>query len=377
MNKSAEQVGKTTKQVGKTTKQVGKTTKQVGKTTKQVGKTTKQVGKTTKQVGKTTKQVGKTTKQVGKSAEKVDKTTRQRKPDKRSSYEYNDKYVKRSHYLFDMITNLLENCNDPEELAAMNRNKQGRPFVYTRSLIAIVSRVRDIIRLPYRSCEGMCEAAMKEGYPDFTTLFRRINTQNVSVKDSLSKTTCENFSINMIPDGTGLTPFTRSEYIRIVHKVRRGFIRLVIMIDRDTQEILSFSITNSSTGEQPVFKGLLEDALRNMDIEPDARRRQVKEQKNHKSKTYPKITMTADGGFDTRKIFSMCRELDITPNIRVQTNSNTKARGVDRARSNVVLEQLGGPDATPMKLASLPESEREANRKEWKKQVDYGLRLAC
>ena len=27
-----------------------------------------------------------------------------------------------------------------------------------------------------------------------------------------------------------------------------------------------------------------------------------------------------------------------------------------------------------MKFASLPESEREANRKEWKKQVDYGLR---
>ncbi len=41
-----------------------------------------------------------------------------------------------------------------------------------------------------------------------------------------------------------------------------------------------------------------------------------KSKKNHKSKTYPKITMTADGVFDTRKIFSMCRELDITPNIR-------------------------------------------------------------
>ena len=99
------------------------------------------MNKSAEQVDKTTR-LGKSAEKVGKSAEKVDKTTRQRKPDKRSSYEYNDKYVKRSHYLFDMITNLLENCNDPEELAAMNRNKQGRPFVYTRVTVQPLPKFR-------------------------------------------------------------------------------------------------------------------------------------------------------------------------------------------------------------------------------------------
>ncbi len=118
-------------------------------------------------MNKSAEKVDKTTTQVGKSAEKVDKTTKQRKPDTRSSYEYNDKYVKRAYYLFDMMVNLIENYNEPEELAAMNRNKRGRPFVCTPRLIAIVSRVRDVLQLPYRSGEGMCEAISLK-------IFRRI-----------------------------------------------------------------------------------------------------------------------------------------------------------------------------------------------------------
>ncbi len=52
--------------------------------------------------------------------------------------------------------------------------------------------------------------------------------------------------------------------------------------------------------------------------------------------------------------------------MRVQTNSNTRANGVDRYRSEVILEQFGGPDATPRNLVKLIDDEREANQKKKK-----------
>ena len=53
--------------------------------------------------------------------------------------------------------------------------------------------------------------------------------------------------------------------------------------------------------------------------------------------------------------------------MRVQTNSNTRANGVDRYRSEVILEQFGGPDATPRNLVKLIDDEREANQKKKEK----------
>ena len=90
----------------------------------------------------------------------------------------------------------------------------------------------------------------------------------------------------------------------------------------------------------PYLKKIVENALINLRIDLGERRTQVREQKNLEHKTYRPLALAADGGYDTQKIFSFCKKLDITPNIRVQTNSNAQANDVDRARTEVVLEQL-------------------------------------
>ena len=177
-----------------------------------------------------------------------------------------------------------------------------------------------------------------------------------------------------MPDGTGLTSNLRSEYVRVVHKLKRGFYRLTIMINKNTLEIVSFQLTEDTVGETVVFKRLLEDALENLKINPDARRAMVKRQKNRREKTYQRITLTGDGAYDTREIFSLCDKLDITAKIRVRKDANARAKGVDRSRSKAVLEQLGGEDSTPAKLEKMSESEREENRKKWKEAVNYGAR---
>ena len=85
------------------------------------------------------------------------------------------------------------------------------------------------------------------------------------------------------------------------------------------------------------------------------------------------IEMRGDGGYDTRRIFSLLAKLGIIPIIKVRINSNTRADGVDRARAMAVLEQLGG-NCTNQTLARMVREARLANQKDWKARVRYGLR---
>ena len=120
---------------------------------------------------------------------------------------------------------------------------------------------------------------------------------------------------------------------------------------------------------------LLNDALENLGINAAERRAKVLQERNCNNKTYRTVTLMADGGYDNRAIFSACKKLDIKTSIRVRKDANARAGGVDRARSEAVLDQLAGStDASPAELASLNEAEREKNRKEWKKRVEYGTR---
>ena len=301
------------------------------------------------------------------------KRKRKRKRMEEGAYRRMDaKYVGRARSMFNMIRDLVDVYDDKAELAAMNLGKRGRPFRYTHSLIAAISSIRDSLNLDFRGCEGMTPEGRG---PDYSTIFRRINAQDASVRDSLSDVACEDVAIHLVPDGTGLTPAARSEYVRVVHRLRRGFLRLTIMINKETLEIVSFRLTDDTVGEPTVFEDLLHDALVNLGVDPDRRRADVRAQKNRPDKTYRRIMLMADGGYDSREIFSACKKLGIETNIRVRVDSNARAGGVDRARSKAVLDQLGGgPDATPAELAVLTDSEREANRKKWKERVRYGTR---
>ena len=278
--------------------------------------------------------------------------------------------VGRARSIFKMICELGSIYHDKAELAAMNHGKRGAPFKYTHSLIAATSRIRDWLRLDFRSCEGL----LPEGKaPHFTTIFKRVNALCASVRDSLSDVRCEDVAIDLVPDGTGLTPSVRSEYVRVVHRLRRGFLRLTIMINKRTLEIVAFRLTDDTVGER--VRGPPHDALVNMGVDPRMRRRVAAAQRDSPDKTYQKITLMADGGYDTREIFSACKKLGIETGIRVRKGANARARGVDRARSEAVLDQFGGgKETTPAQLAAMDERERESNRREWMERVGYGTR---
>lgn len=229
------------------------------------------------------------------------------------------------------------------ELRWMNRGKNGRPYKYPESLIMTLAGFRSYCGLSFRVCEGFAVGQLGgEGVPHFTQIWRRMNALDVSFGARAVSVRGRNGVLNLSIDGTGMSPSGRSEYIRFRHRVEHGFIRFVIVVDTDTRKILSFSITDETTGEAPQFKDLTLEALENAGAGAGAAGRAGRKPGPAPRGGGPKIVMRADGGFDSRPIFALCDRLGITPYIRVGINSATRSRGVNRARTRAVLDQLGG-----------------------------------
>ena len=241
----------------------------------------------------------------------------------------------------------------------------------------------------------------EENASDHTTIWRRINKMNVTSVDDTIEVRSKNGMLRLIPDGTGLAPSTRSEWIHHKHKVKRGWIRLSIMIEHDARKILAFRVTDERIGDSPQFEGLMEDSLKCLGIDADERRKSAQKptdkaadgaetgQPQRASDVIKEalemaeeagvqkeliLAMLGDGAYDTRQIHSFCRKLNAVSLVKVHQNANSRANGVDRARALVVQDQLCGEKPGPKELASLDRDERAKNQKKWKEKAGYGRR---
>ena len=282
------------------------------------------------------------------------------------SHAQNDaRYVEQGKRLF-----LRKDPGAGEELEKTNHKKNGRPFLYPESTIMMVATIRYLCGLSLRAAEGLATAALgMDDAPDHTTLHRRIKKVKVSLSGGIATAASGGSVLRVIPDGTGMEPATRSEWLRHKHKTRRGFIRFTLLVNQDTQEILAYTVTDEREGEAKQFKGLLDQGLKNAGVDTDGRRGAVE----RGDSPLPEIEVRSDGGNDTRENFSECRKLGVEPIIRVNVTSNARAGGVDRSRPAAVLDQLAG-GAGPRELAGMSRGEREENRAKWKKRVNYGAR---
>ncbi len=144
---------------------------------------------------------------------------------------------------------LLHLTNDPSsdgELEGMDTNKNGRPYSYPGTVIMSIAGIRAIHGpLPYRMCQGMAESALgEEDAPDHVTLWRRIKAMEIRQEGSITTVRNGNDVLCLIPDATGLAPATRSDWIHHKHRKARGFIKLSVMINQETREILAFRVTD-------------------------------------------------------------------------------------------------------------------------------------
>ena len=275
------------------------------------------------------------------------------------------RYIEQGKHLF-----LKKDPGAGGELERMNRKKNGRPFKYAESVILMIATMRYMCGLSYRVCEGVAVASLgRDDSPDHTCLYKRLKKVKVSIKDGIATAAGGNTVLRVIPDGTGVAPSTRGDWIRHKHKTKRGFIRVTMLVNQDTQEILAYTVTDEREGESKQFKRLMEDGLQNAGVDTEARREQV----GRGDVPEQRIEVRSDGGNDTRENFSECKKLGVVPLIRVNATSNARANGADGSRAAAVLDQLAG-GAGPKELARLSKKEREANRTEWKKRVRYTIR---
>ena len=209
----------------------------------------------------------------------------------------------------------------------------------------------------------------------------------------------------LVADSTGITTTGKGKWIEIKWNVKCSFIKLHILADEESQKILAFRITGTKGGDAENLPGMLDEALEGLGMpledhtmepsvsvqvddtsadestletiteyvcdcgccRPVARERRVSRVKP------PAAIIRGDGGYNSHAVFSHCRKRCVRTTIRVHIDANCRADGVDRARSEAVLEQLGG-ECTAARFARMGKDERKKHQKEWKERVGYNSR---
>jgi len=236
--------------------------------------------------------------------------------------EINQKYVKRGEYLVN--PRFLESWTS--EIKNMNAGKVGEPFFYPNSMIEFISFFH-CKGYDYRGCEGILKGLSnnyKYNFPviSYSQICRRINTLEVSF-ESVEE------NIIVAIDGSGEKVSNRGEWMRQKWKVRRGWIKVVIMGSK--KGVIDIRVGPETLDERKAARGMI---------------------RNNHSKI-DKVLM--DGLHDVRKTFNLCEKYKIPTAIKIRKNANTKALGSPRRKEEVIIYK------------SMP-------HEEWVREKDYGMR---
>ncbi len=115
---------------------------------------------------------------------------------------YNESLVKRGEILLDF--DVIDNWDN--ELEEMNKDKEGRKFVYPDSFIKLLGYMRAYFHLPYRQTEGIVRAHAANtlpSIPDYSRICRRINRLNIKISDD-DKSSLHDDNFVIAIDSTGI-----------------------------------------------------------------------------------------------------------------------------------------------------------------------------
>lgn len=240
--------------------------------------------------------------------------------DKRNWKETNEKLIKRGEFYINPT--FLDTWLD--ETKEMNAGKVGEPYLYPNSMIEFLG-ILFSKGFDYRALEGIIRGLSKRlgNFPviSFSQIRRRIKKLPLSFKAK---------SNNLVVgcDGSGIKVTNRGEWIRHKWRIRRGWIKVVIMGDKDGN-IVDVRIGNEDLDERAASRGMIR-----------------KNKKNIK-----KVLM--DGYHDCEETFDLCDQLGIETGIKIRENAND-----------------GGMGRRPDEVRLY----KEISYKNWAKEKEYGLR---
>ncbi len=240
--------------------------------------------------------------------------------DKRDWKVYNKKLVKRGEFYIN--PRFLEAWL--EEVKEMNFGKVGQPYLYPNTMIEFLA-VLWSKGFDYRALQGIMEGLSKRLglFPviSWSQIGRRIKKLSLNFK-------AKSNNLIVACDGSGIKVTNRGEWIRQKWQIRRGWIKVVVMGDKNGN-IVDVRTGNEDLDERASSRGMLR-----------------KNKKNIK-----KVLM--DGHHDCEDTFNLCDELNVETGIKIRENANDS--GLGRRPDEVRLY-------------------KEVGYKDWAKEKEYGLR---
>jgi transposase len=238
---------------------------------------------------------------------------------------------------------------EKDELEVMNKNKPGRPFRHTDSEIEWGMRLKTMLGLTYRMAHALVAfVASLTGSEciGLTGFYERGKSLALSrmggdederiLAKGIGNVKGKTAPITGAVDATGLRLDVKGEWIakRWDKKKTTGWLKLHVVVDVETNEMLAFVITTENCGDNTCFM-ILMDMLRDEGL------------------NIGKIL--ADAAYDSRANWREMkdRKIDFVANLR--KNADGKFRG-----------------CAPRGLAALKRA--ELGEKEWKISVGYGIR---
>ena len=127
----------------------------------------------------------------------------------------------------------------------------------------VLALIRFTSHMSYEHLEGYAREMLGElNAPRHAQICRRINTLKVDIGDGVATVYNGARAVRLAADASGLQRHNRGEWIRKKWRHRRGFVKMHILVDIDTLQILALRVTDEKIGDSPVFAELLAEAVK-------------------------------------------------------------------------------------------------------------------
>ena len=216
---------------------------------------------------------------------------------------YNESLVRRGEILLDF--DVIDNWDS--ELSEMNKNKEGRKFVYPDSFIKLLGYMRAYFHLPYRQTECVVQRTCFNtlpSIPDYSNISRRINRLDIKISSDDGKSIVNDDNFLIAIDSTGIKVTNRGEWIRHKWNVKRVYLKIHLAVDIKEENFISTSNQRKSSHDGKVLPKLVDDITIKQNKEID--------------------TTIMDGSYDSNKNFQLLSFNGIKPAIKVRKNSRCR-----------------------------------------------------
>jgi len=227
--------------------------------------------------------------------------------DNRNWKETNEKYVKIGEFLIN--PEFLQTWN--EEIKQMNAGKVGQPYMYPESMIKFLA-VLHCKNIDFRGLEGVMKALskMNHNFPVIvcSQICRRYNKLEIDFK--VLEEDMKDYLLAGV-DGSGEKSTKRGGWMREAWKVRKGWIKVVIMgckNKKGKKYVIDIRVGNEKLDERAAARGMIRDNHENIG------------------------QFLGDGLHDNKDTFDLCEKYNIPTGIKLRDDCSTKTKSPRRKR---------------------------------------------